>query len=43
MAMGPAKGQAATLQVEMVCLDELVAIEAGQIRATRVDYVGRLR
>lgn len=23
--------------------DELVAIEAGQIRATRVDYVGRLR
>ena len=24
MAMGPAKGQAATLQVEMVCLDELV-------------------
>jgi transposase len=25
MAMGPAKGQAATRQVEMVCLDELVA------------------
>ena len=25
MAMGQAKGQAATLQVEMVCLDELVA------------------
>jgi transposase len=24
MAMGPAKGQAATLQVEMVCVDELV-------------------
>ena len=24
MAMGPVKGQAATLQVEMVCLDELV-------------------
>jgi transposase len=24
MAMGPAKGQAATLQIEMVCLDELV-------------------
>jgi transposase len=27
MAMGPAKGQAATLQVEMVCLDELVAVD----------------
>ena len=27
MAMGPAKGQAATLQVEMVCLDELVPAE----------------
>jgi transposase len=27
MAMGPAKGQAATLQVEMVCLDELVAAD----------------
>jgi hypothetical protein len=25
MAMGALKGQAATLQVEMVCLDELVA------------------
>ena len=25
MAMGQVKGQAATLQVEMVCLDELVA------------------
>ena len=25
MAMGQSKGQAATLQVEMVCLDELVA------------------
>src|SRR4051794_5520797 len=24
MAMGPVKGQAATLQIEMVCLDELV-------------------
>src|SRR3954452_25023345 len=24
MAMGPVKGQAATLQVEMVCVDELV-------------------
>jgi transposase len=27
MAMGPAKGQAATLQIEMVCLDELVPAE----------------
>src|SRR4051812_20917980 len=27
MAMGPAKGQAATLQIEMVCLDELVAAD----------------
>jgi transposase len=27
MAMGPEKGQAATLQVEMVCLDELVAAD----------------
>jgi transposase len=27
MAMGPAKGQAATLQVEMVCLDEMVPVE----------------
>ena len=27
MAMGQAKGQAATLQVEMVCLDELVPID----------------
>ena len=27
MAMGPAKGQAATLQVEMVCLDELVPVD----------------
>src|SRR3954454_289436 len=27
MAMGPVKGQAATLQIEMVCLDELVAAE----------------
>jgi transposase len=27
MAMGPAKGQAATLQVEMVCVDELVPAE----------------
>jgi transposase len=27
MAMGPVKGQAATLQVEMVCLDELVAAD----------------
>jgi len=25
MAMGQVKGQVATLQVEMVCLDELVA------------------
>src|SRR4051794_10292972 len=27
MAMGPAKGQAATLQIEMVCLDELVSAD----------------
>ena len=27
MAMGPSKGQAATLQVEMVCLDELVPVD----------------
>src|SRR4051794_36028664 len=27
MAMGPVKGQAATLQIEMVCLDELVAAD----------------
>src|SRR3954453_7862121 len=27
MAMGPAKGQAATLQVEMVCVDGLVAVD----------------
>ena len=27
MAMGPAKGQAATLQIEMVCLDELVTAD----------------
>ena len=27
MAMGPVKGQAATLQVEMVCLDELVPVD----------------
>src|SRR4051794_3843921 len=34
MAMGPAKGQAATLQIEMVCLDELVA---GDDRLLRLD------
>src|SRR3954470_3717966 len=34
MAMGPAKGQVATLQVEMVCLDELVA---GDDRLRRLD------
>ena len=27
MAMGPEKGQAATLQIEMVCLDELVPVD----------------
>ena len=27
MAMGPVKGQAATLQIEMVCLDELVPVD----------------
>jgi transposase len=36
MAMGPVKGQAATLQVEMVCLDELVP--AGD-RLRRLDAV----
>jgi transposase len=34
MAMGPVKGQAATLQVEMVCLDELVAADD---RLRRID------
>jgi len=34
MAMGPLKGQAATLQVEMVCLDELVAADD---RLRRID------
>src|SRR3954453_18852354 len=29
MAMGTAKGQAATLQIEMVCLDELVSADDG--------------
>src|SRR4051794_12563926 len=37
MAMGPAKGQAATLQVEMVCVDELVAAED---RLRRLGEVG---
>lgn len=32
--MGPAKGQAATLQIEMVCVDELVAVDD---RLRRVD------
>src|SRR5436190_27146 len=36
MAMGPAKGQAATLQVEMVCVDELVAVDD---RLRRLDAV----
>jgi transposase len=36
MAMGPVKGQAATLQVEMVCLDELVAVDD---RLRRLDAV----
>jgi transposase len=36
MAMGPAKGQAATLQVEMVCLEELVPAED---RLRRLDEV----
>jgi transposase len=36
MAMGPAKGQAATLQVEMVCLDELVPVDD---RLRRLDAV----
>jgi len=34
--MGPAKGQAATLQVEMVCLDELVPVDD---RLRRLDVV----
>src|SRR5436190_345767 len=49
MAMGPAKGQAATLQIEMVCLDELVpahdrlrridaAIDWGFVRAQAAPY-----
>src|SRR3954452_19547791 len=49
MAMGPAKGQAATLQIEMVCLDELVAaddrlrrrdggVEWGLVRAGAAPY-----
>jgi transposase len=36
MAMGPVKGQAATLQIEMVCLDELVAADD---RLRRLDEV----
>lgn len=36
MAMGPVKGQAATLQVEMVCLDELVPAED---RLRRLDAI----
>ena len=36
MAMGVAKGQAATLQVEMVCLDELVSVDD---RLRRLDAV----
>jgi transposase len=36
MAMGPVKGQAATLQVEMVCLDELVPVDD---RLRRLDAV----
>ena len=36
MAMGAAKGQAATLQVEMVCLDELVPVDD---RLRRLDAV----
>ncbi|MGZ6639979.1 MAG: transposase [Solirubrobacteraceae bacterium] len=34
MAMGPAKGQAATLQIEMVCLDALVPVDD---RLRRID------
>src|SRR3954465_4700801 len=37
MAMGPAKGQAATLQIEMVCLDELVSADD---RLRRLDDLG---
>lgn len=49
MAMGPAKGQVATLQVEMVCLDELVSeddlyrridalVDWGFVRAAAAPY-----
>jgi transposase len=49
VAMGPAKGQVATLQVEMVCLDELVAeddlyrridalVDWGFVRAAAAPY-----
>src|SRR3954469_13475967 len=37
MAMGPVKGQAPTLQVEMVCVDELVAADD---RLRRLDGLG---
>jgi hypothetical protein len=36
MAMGPARGQAATLQVEMVCVDELAPADD---RLRRLDAV----
>ena len=32
MAMGAVKGQSATLQVEMVCLDQLVSAEDDRLR-----------
>src|SRR3954462_6170277 len=52
MAMGQVKGQAATLQVEMVCLDELVAeddryrkldrlVDWGFVRELAAPYYGR--
>src|SRR3954462_1756212 len=49
MAMGPAKGQVATLQIEMVCVDELVPaddrlrrldelVDWGDVRAEAAPY-----
>jgi hypothetical protein len=38
MAMGAVKGQAATLQVEMVCLDELVPAEPVALTAQKFGH-----
>ena len=43
MAMGQARGQAATLQVEMVCLDELVAADDRYRKLDRVVDWGFVR